>query len=228
MEESLDVVKLTKLFSYGYDSKIDVEFTDDEVNDFNTYIKNNDISSIAHFFEVKSSMCYEVFKDVVHSKVDSFWQYIMDSAYDKWNHDNMNREDFLEQLTDYEKIAVIFGNFNYQVENGGLSQWYFNNYSDDLNSLREFLKNSDFKKRNEFLSILDNFSNIKDDIEKLDRLDDWYREDYKTRISALCNYDLLYSRIEKEWKEYFENYLISNMPDEYKQRIIDYEKDIKI
>lgn len=89
MEESLDVVKLTKLFSYGYNSKIDVEFTDDDVNDFNEYVRNNDISSIVHFFEVKSSMCYEVFKDIVHSKVDSFWQYIMDSAYDKWDHDNM-------------------------------------------------------------------------------------------------------------------------------------------
>lgn len=228
MEESLDVVKLTKLFSYGYDSKIDVEFTADDVNDFNEYVRNNDISSIVHFFEVKSSMCYEVFKDIVHSKVDSFWQYIMDSAYDKWDHDNMKREDFLEQLTDYEKTAVIFGNFNYQVENGGLSQWYFNNYSDDLNSLIEFLKNSDFKKRNEFLSILDNFSDIKDAIEKLDILDDWYQADYKTRISVLYNYNSLYDRIEKEWKEYFEDYLIRNMPDEYKQKIIDYGKDIKI
>ncbi len=228
MEESLDVVKLTKLFSYGYDSKIDVEFTDDDVNDFNTYIKNNDISSIAHFFEVKSSMCYEVFKDVVHSKVGSFWQYMVDCVCDKFDYNNTNREDFLKQLTDYEKYAVIFGTFSSQVENGGLSQWYLNNYSDDFDSLIEFLKNSDFEKRDEFLSILDNFLNIKNAIEKLDRFNDWYQDDYKTRIRALCDYDLIYEHIEKEWKEYFENYLIRNMPDDYKQAIIDYGKDIKI
>lgn len=228
MEESLDVVKLTKLFSYGYDSKIDVEFTAADVNDFNEYVRNNDISSIVRFFEVKSSMCYEVFKDIVHSKVDSFWQYIIDCVCDKFDYNDTNREDFLKQLTDYEKCAVIFGTFDSYVENGGLLQWHLNNYSKDINSLVEFLKNSDFKKRDEFLSILDNFSKTKNFIENLDCFNDWYKDDYKTRIRTLYDYDLIYDRIEKEWVEYFENYLIRNMPDEYKQKIIDYGKDIKI
>ena len=139
-----------------------------------------------------------------------------------------SRKDFLNQLTDYEKCAVVFGTFDSYVGSGGLSKWYSENYSDELDYLVEFLKNSDFKKRDEFLSILDNFLNIKTSIENLDSSNDWYQADYKTRIRSLYDYDSLYDHIEKEWKEYFENYLIRNMSDEYKQKIIDYGKDIKI
>ena len=53
MEESLDIVKLTKLFNNMYSSKVDVEFSDDEVKDFNEYIRNNNVDSIVQFFEFK-------------------------------------------------------------------------------------------------------------------------------------------------------------------------------
>lgn len=42
----------------------------------------------------------------------------MTNAYYNWGK-NTSREEFLSDLTPYEKLAVIFGNFNYQVENGG-------------------------------------------------------------------------------------------------------------
>lgn len=59
-------------------------------------------------------------------------QDLMTAAYDKfraapggwagrWN---------AEGLTNREKVAVIFGNFNYQIENGGLVQWVDNGYAE--------------------------------------------------------------------------------------------------
>lgn len=220
MEESLDITKLTKLFSYLYNTKTEVEFADDEVEEFNSYIKNNDVTSIVHLFESKEVVCDEVFKDMLYSKVDDLWQFIMDESYKNWEHNGMSRTEFLNKLTDYEKLAVMFGNFNYQVENGGLSQWDENDYSEDLDSLTEFLKTTYFSKREEFLSILESFSDIKNAIEELDPYDDWYNEDCETRLKALDNYDSAYYRIKDDWKDFFENYLVDNITDEYKDKII--------
>lgn len=43
---------------------------------------------------------------------DNLWQFIMTNAYYNWGK-NTSREEFLSDLTPYEKLAVIFGNFNY-------------------------------------------------------------------------------------------------------------------
>lgn len=65
MEENLDIVKLTKLFTYIHKPKIDVEFLDDEVKEFNEYVRNKDINSIVHLFESKESMEVDVYKDEI-------------------------------------------------------------------------------------------------------------------------------------------------------------------
>ena len=48
----------------------------------------------------------------------------MTNAYDNWK-ENTSREEFLFDLTPYEKLAVIFGNFNYQVQ----MEFFINGYS---------------------------------------------------------------------------------------------------
>lgn len=74
-------------------------------------------------------------------KVDVI-QELMNEAYDKWQ-DGWSRSDFLEyvkkNLSEEHYIAVIFGNLNYQVENGGFSQWDFNRYSEDLDDLLGYI-----------------------------------------------------------------------------------------
>lgn len=50
-------------------------------------------------------------------------------------------------LTHHEKIVVIVGNFNYQVQTGGFSQWVFNNCDSYINDLEEFIENCNFNKK---------------------------------------------------------------------------------
>jgi hypothetical protein len=61
-------------------------------------------------------------------------QGLMNQAYKRWQAggdlENTPREDFYGKLEDPHRLAVVFGNLNYQVENGGWSQWIYNNYAD--------------------------------------------------------------------------------------------------
>lgn len=227
MEESLDNIKLTKLFYYLYNSKVDVEFTEDEIDEFNNYISEKNVDSIIHLFESKETMSYEVFKDIIHSKVDSLWDFIMDKVNDKWS-SGIIREEFLKHITGYEKIAVMFNDFDQQVNYGGLSQWDSNEYSDDFDDLYRFLENSNFDEKDKFIDILDNFSAIKEEIKKLDYYDNWYYEDCETRMNSLRTSDSEYYTIRDSWERYFEDYLIDHIPDEYKQMILNLNENINI
>ncbi len=53
-------------------------------------------------------------------------QGLMNEFYTEWQkEENRGRDkwDILGGFSQAHQIAVVFGNFNYQVENGGLSQW---------------------------------------------------------------------------------------------------------
>ena len=55
-------------------------------------------------------------------------QAFMDQAYNRYDQD-MSVQAFHDQLDAKERIAVFFGNLNYQVENGGYMQWIGNRYA---------------------------------------------------------------------------------------------------
>ena len=57
------------------------------------------------------------------------WQGLMDRAYDKWRGNNWRYSRFLLNLDSLERRAVILGNFNSQVLNGGFQQWVDNGYA---------------------------------------------------------------------------------------------------
>lgn len=58
------------------------------------------------------------------------WQELMDQAYDKWQkHPQMPYNEFLYNLNTKEQQAVLLGNLNYQVGNGGFDQWVSNGYA---------------------------------------------------------------------------------------------------
>jgi len=55
-------------------------------------------------------------------------QKLMDQAYARWS-EGMGPDEFWAQLSAAEEVAVATGNLNYQVENGGFSQWLGNRYA---------------------------------------------------------------------------------------------------
>jgi hypothetical protein len=58
-------------------------------------------------------------------------QDLMDAAYDRWTEGDLkgtSRYEFLSLLDDTTRFAVVLGNLNYQVENGGWCQWVGNGY----------------------------------------------------------------------------------------------------
>lgn len=58
------------------------------------------------------------------------WQDLMDRAYDKWQENKgWSYRQFLASLDARERKAVVLGNFNGQVLNGGLCQWVENGYA---------------------------------------------------------------------------------------------------
>jgi hypothetical protein len=65
----------------------------------------------------------------------------MDAAYDKWNNQwkGVNYEEFVNRLDYAERLAVLTGNLNYQVENGGWVQWFDNRYGKEAPLLRQTL-----------------------------------------------------------------------------------------
>lgn len=60
---------------------------------------------------------------------DNFHQKLMTQAHDKWQNSKWSIAEFYSNLTPIERAACVLGHFNYQVENGGFSQWVFNGYA---------------------------------------------------------------------------------------------------
>lgn len=55
-------------------------------------------------------------------------QALMNAAYDRYQN-GWSKQQFNDQLDAKERIAVFIGNMNYQVGNGGFSQWMYNRYA---------------------------------------------------------------------------------------------------
>lgn len=77
-------------------------------------------------------------------------QGLMDKAYAKWQKggdlEGKSDAEFVAALDDMQELAVRVGNLNYQVENGGFSQWFSNSYGKrDLAWLLDF-----FSKHSEY------------------------------------------------------------------------------
>ncbi|MGI6153850.1 MAG: DMP19 family protein [Christensenellaceae bacterium] len=71
-------------------------------------------------------------------------QALMDEVYSEWQKEenkSKGKWDILNGFSEAHQIAVVFGNFNYQVENGGIEQWIYNGYfHEDAEKLAEYLE----------------------------------------------------------------------------------------
>lgn len=68
---------------------------------------------------------------------ESVHQTLMNQAYDKWSGEwkGLPYSQFIERLSHVQRLAVLTGNLNYQVENGGWDQWFLNGYGDHAERL---------------------------------------------------------------------------------------------
>lgn len=213
INEPFDERKIKRLWSKANEIIDKIVFTENEIIEFNEYVKDNDIASIMDFLEDKEK---QASLEIIYSKVENLWDFILDKIHNiRLDNINLNRKEFLEKLSEYEKLAVKFGDFNYQVENGGLIQWDENNYSNDLEDLIEFLNKSSYQYKEKFLEVLSDFKYIKNAINNLNTADDFYEVDKESRLNFLYEYDEKYLNIRESWRKYFENYLVKNIPNEY-------------
>jgi hypothetical protein len=72
------------------------------------------------------------------------WQELMDKAYNRWQeggdlHRRPYRE-FIDELIPLQRKAVLLGNLNYQVNNGGFSQWIMNGYALEAERVERLLR----------------------------------------------------------------------------------------
>ncbi len=71
-------------------------------------------------------------------------QSLMDEVYTEWQKDEnrgKDKWDVLDGFSEAHRIAVVFGNFHYQVGNGGIEQWIYNGYfHDDVEKFIEYLE----------------------------------------------------------------------------------------
>lgn len=92
--------------------------------------------------------------ETIHAK-------LMDEAYKWWNsrRDSQGYDWFIYNLPrDDWRAAVLLGNLNYQVENGGFEQWHYNGYSSQYARVRVLVEQID----NDVLQLLDAFMKLVD------------------------------------------------------------------
>lgn len=98
------------------------------------------------------------------------WQALMDSAYSKWDHnDRITYGQFLEMLDSKERHAVLLGNMNYQISNGGVQQWVDNGYALKAVSLFDVLRLMGSPRAMEWVEKLEHFVDQYVDLTAKDR-----------------------------------------------------------
>lgn len=155
---------------------------------------------------------------------DDTIQTLMNSAYETWrkhnetSDDRWNYDQFVDHLDGREYPAVLIGNLNYQVGNGGFSQWHFNGYSsriDDLLIIVSIIARTfpiiDVSKRVlamllEVNDVLENFEEVtyEDEEEEYydDDLDEWVTEWNEVEVyhePELDHLDSRYYDLQDDW-----------------------------
>ena len=80
------------------------------------------------------------------------------SADDSWCYNRMIREG-----TELERLAVVLGNLNYQVENGGFNQWIDNGYCTGISDAKEALEAIDTETCRKIIPMLEEVEKYLDD-----------------------------------------------------------------
>lgn len=198
-----------------------LNFTSDELLAINKLIENEDSVGIYNFLENKKIITDKAVKDNILGSIDNLLNFIVKNAY-KLDSINMTRDEFLNKLSDYEKLAVQLSDFDKQIISGGFYTWYKNNYYKDFDALYKLVKSCTFEFKDTLINMFDTFSDVKSSLEKLDLNSEWYLEDRKTRLKSLEYADMDYRKIRDKFMNYLETYLYENIPKEYLEKVKEY------
>jgi len=125
----------------------------------------------------------------------SLHQKLMDDAYNSWG-DNASYETFVDSLDEKHQLAVLTGNLNYQVENGGFVQWDINEYISKIDLLIELLKKHNVGKNGKIvIEILEVVKDSKEDLEQIREYDDEYEEEEENYYEVIGMYDTEYYKV---------------------------------
>jgi hypothetical protein len=102
----------------------------------------------------------------MENKSVSLHQKLMDEAYAEFKkHEDWGMDEFYFHIDGLHRIAVALGNLNYQVCNGGFSQWSFNGYQElSLPTLRVVRKDIIESQLPELTKALDLAINYRQDV----------------------------------------------------------------
>ena len=201
-----------------------LNFTSDELITINKLIESGDSDKIYKFLENKKAITDKAVKDNVLGNIDNLLDFIVRNA-SKIDNASVTRNEFLNKLSDYEKLAVQLSDFDKQIISGGFYTWYKNNYYKDFDALYKFVKSCTFEFKDTLINMFDTFSDVKSSLEKLDSNNKWYLEDHKTRLKSLEYADIDYRKIRDKFMNYLETYLYENMPKEYLEKVKEYNFD---
>jgi hypothetical protein len=145
------------------------------------------------------------------SKGKIMHQELMDVAYEKFD-EKFSYEQWYKVLTEIEKKAVVLGNLNYQVENGGFYQWVDNGYVADIHFLIEVLEEMYTDNSKKIIELLNDIKpyvipNVKN-TGCFGKYLDLDSEEYLGDVIDLDTMDKLYYEINTEFMEECESYLI--------------------
>lgn len=199
-----------------------LNFTSDELITINKLIESGDSDKIYKFLENKKAITDKAVKDNVLGNIDNLLDFIVRNA-SKMDNASMTRNEFLSKLPDYEKLAVQLYDFDKEIINGGFYKWYKNDYYKDFDNLYKFVKSCTFEFKDSLINMFNTFSNAISSFEKLDLNDEWYLEDFKSRLKSLENADMDYRKIRDKFMDYLETYLYDNMSNEYLERVKEYK-----
>ena len=188
----------------------------------NKLIESGDSDEIYKFLENKKAITDKAVKDNVLGNIDNLLDFIVRNA-SKIDNASMTRNEFLNKLSDYEKLAVQLSDFYKQIISGGFYTWYKNNYYKDFDPLYKFVKSCTFEFKDSLINMFNIFSNTISSFEKLDLNDEWNLENFKSRLKSLENADMDYRKIRDKFMNCLETYLYDNMSNEYLEKVKEYK-----
>ena len=152
---------------------------------------------------VDQTMARQDLRDAPVREKPSRQQAHMNRAYARWRDGGelagKSQEDFIGALKDPEKLAVEFGNLNYQVCNGGYLQWITNGYADvAINDLLEYCDEYQGeyptlrRLREQLRELVDAYEDAPG---RYDSIDDWVSHDSASEIEDAI-YDQNWSKLD--------------------------------
>lgn len=224
----MNMQDLSELSNNIINTELIVNFSNEELEKVNQSIQENESTFLIKLLEEKERIIKKKEKDILLENINNLCEFILDRCYNLWTPELKGRIDFLSLLSNFEREIVKIGNLDRQLENGGFEKWYKNGYYNDIDEILEFVINSNFVNKDTLVNILKDCSMIIDSIDMLDETDIFYQNDYDTRIKLLNKNNEKYNEIKTEWKNYIDNYIYENLPNDYFKIIKEYNKNISI